>query len=342
VTMIDDMVTLLGKEEVDDENKKAYCETEFDNTEDKKKALEGTVSDAEKVIAEQSDAIGSLTEDTAALKKGITDLDVSVARATEQRKTEHAEFSKELAVNNAAKGLIEMAKNRMQKFYNPKLYKAPPKRELSEEERITLNMGGTLAPTNPPGGIAGTGISASFVQLRAHMHARFADDDSADDDSDSDGEQSDEQTYTQKKAESSGVIAMMDNLKADLEKEITAMEMEEKDAQGDYEGTMKDAAEKRTIDSEAITQKEKAKADMEAELQKVKDAKKADDGELMATNGYLAELHSDCDWLLENFATRKEARTNEVDALKKAKAVLAGADYSLVQTRVVRRLRHGM
>merc|ERR1719409_1315156 len=33
------------------------------------------------------------------------------------------------------------------------------KRELSEDERITLNMGGTLAPTNPPGGISGTGVT---------------------------------------------------------------------------------------------------------------------------------------------------------------------------------------
>merc|ERR1719162_989716 len=48
----------------------------------------------------------------------------------------------------------------MNKFYNPKLYKAPPKRELSEEERITLNMGGSLAPTAAPGGIAGTGVTA--------------------------------------------------------------------------------------------------------------------------------------------------------------------------------------
>merc|ERR1711871_10333 len=85
-------------------------------------------------------------------------------------------MGEDLAANNAAVQLIEMAKNRMNKFYNPKLYKAPPKRELSEEDRITLNMGGTIAPTAPPGGIAGTGITAfeqgadqvSFMQVKAH------------------------------------------------------------------------------------------------------------------------------------------------------------------------------
>merc|ERR1719379_1355805 len=88
--------------------------------------------------------------------------------------------------NSAAKELILFAKNRMQKFYNPKLYKPPPKRELSEEERITLNMGGTLAPTEAPGGIAGTGISAvqmgdsseaedeTISELEAKMNAKEA------------------------------------------------------------------------------------------------------------------------------------------------------------------------
>ena len=40
-----------------------------------------------------------------------------------------------------------------------RLYKAPPQRELSDEDRATLAAGGTLAPTAAPGGIAGTGVT---------------------------------------------------------------------------------------------------------------------------------------------------------------------------------------
>merc|ERR1711861_93250 len=40
ITMIDDMVVLLGEEQKDDEKKKSYCAAEFDKTEDKKKALD--------------------------------------------------------------------------------------------------------------------------------------------------------------------------------------------------------------------------------------------------------------------------------------------------------------
>jgi len=49
----------------------------------------------------------------------------------------------------------------------------------------------------------------------------------------------------------------------------------------------------------------------------------------MATKEYISELHADCDWLLEKYDIRKEARAGEIEALKKAVAVLSGADYSL-------------
>merc|ERR1719498_1722029 len=101
-----------------------------------------------------------------ALEAGIVELDKSVAEATEQRKEENADFTELMASDTAAKDLLGFAKNRLNKFYNPKLYKAPPKRDLSAEDSIVTSMGGTLAPTNPPGGIAGTGIS--FAQVSAH------------------------------------------------------------------------------------------------------------------------------------------------------------------------------
>merc|ERR1719487_2635941 len=123
---------------------KEYCNAEFDAAEDKKKETARTIKDLETKIAEAEDAIGTLTDEIKALEDGIAELDKNVVKATEQRKDENAEYTELMASNTAAKQLVEMAKNRMNKFYNPKMYKPPPKRELTEEERITLNMGGTL------------------------------------------------------------------------------------------------------------------------------------------------------------------------------------------------------
>merc|ERR1719271_1528906 len=153
--MIDDMVALLKQEQAEDE----------------KKALQRSENDLKKAIEDEKETVATLVEEIAALDDGIKALDKAVAEATKNRKEENAAYTEELAANNAALEIIGIAKNRMNKFYNPKLYKAPPKRDLSESERITVNMGGTLAPTAPPGGIAGTGITGfveeepSFVQI---------------------------------------------------------------------------------------------------------------------------------------------------------------------------------
>merc|ERR1719389_1418466 len=109
------------------------------------------------------------------------------------------------------------------------------------------------------------------------------------------------------------------------------METEEKDAQGDYESFMQDSADKRATDSASIAEKEGAKADTEAQLEHANREKHTKMSESMAKAEEIAALHQECDWLVANFEARKAARAGEVDSLKKAKAVLSGADYSLVQ-----------
>merc|ERR1719269_257419 len=111
--------------------------------------------------------IATLADEIKALEEGIKKLDKNVAEATATRKEEHDDFVQELAANTAAKDILGIARNRLNKFYNPKLYKPPPKRELTEAERITVNNGGTLAPTAAPGGIAGTGVTV-FAQAAEH------------------------------------------------------------------------------------------------------------------------------------------------------------------------------
>merc|ERR1719335_272617 len=110
------------------------------------------------------------------------------------------------------------------------------------------------------------------------------------------------------------------------------MEVDEKDAQQEYEQFMADASDKRAQDSKSITDNESAKAETETELQANKDNKKSTTIEAMETAKYISGLHGDCDWLLKYYDARKAARSGEIDALGKAKAVLSGADFSLVQT----------
>jgi hypothetical protein len=125
---------------------------------------------------------------------------------------------------------------------------------------------------------------------------------------------------------------MIDLLVADIDKDNQIAEVDEKDAQKDYETFMSDASEKRALDSKAITDKDGAKAETETELQANKESKGSKTMEAMETAKYIGGLHQECDWLLKNFEERLAARSGEIDALGKAKAVLNGADYSLMQT----------
>merc|ERR1719162_657210 len=283
VKLIDNLVATLKKEQVDDDNKKEYCDSEFDSSDDKKKGLERSISDLDTVIGESKEGIASLTDEIQALKTGIVALDKQVSEATAQRKAEEAEHKELMQSNTAAKELILFAKNRLNKFYNPKLAKAASFVQLSMQKG---------APPPPPATAA---------------------------------------AYKKKAEGSNSVISMMDLLVQDLDKEMTVSETEEKNGQAEYEETIGDASDKRRQDSKSLTDKEAAKADLEGALEKSGADKKSANKDLMGVEKYISSLHGECDWLLKYHEVRKEARTDEIDALGKAKAVLNGADYSLLQ-----------
>jgi len=310
------------EEQKNDDQKKEYCDTELDKREDEKKGLDNAISDSETAIEELEGAIATLTDEIAALEAGIKALDKSVAEATAQRKEEHADYEKMMADDGAAKEVLAWAKNRLNKFYAPKLYVPPPKRELSEEDSLVVNMGGTLAPTFT-GGIAGTGIAASLVQVSMQARGNKV------------APPPPPETfgpYTKKTEEKNGVTAMIDVLIADLDKEMTTGTADEKNSQADYAKMMQDAAAKRAADSKSLEEKMGLKADAEARLQEEKAHHKDLNTELGELLQVIHNLHGECDWLLKYFDARKAARAGEIDALGRAKDVLKGADYSLLQS----------
>jgi len=127
IKMIDNMVDLLKKEQIDDDNKKEYCTAQFDFTDDRKKETERTLGKLSTDISHAVEEVATLAEDMEALGKGVAELDKMVAEATANRKEENSDYTTLMASDTAARELLGFAKNRLNKFYNPKLYKAPPK-----------------------------------------------------------------------------------------------------------------------------------------------------------------------------------------------------------------------
>jgi len=323
IKMVDNLVATLTTEQGDDDAKKEYCDAQFDKSEDTITGLKNKVSDKETEAADGKEGLAKLVEEIAALKAGIVALDKSLVEATAAREADAAAHKELVTGNSAAKELLLFAKNRLNKFYNPKLYKAPPKRDLSESDQIFVNEGGDI-PEAAPGGIANTGIEA-FVQL-SKREAPPPPPATA-------------EAYKAKSGESTGIIGMIDLLVKDLDKENQVSTVEEKNGSEEYEQTVKDSANKRRGDSKALTDKEAAKGDLDSFLETAGGDIKGLKRELRGADKYLSSLHGECDWLLKYFDARKTARADELDSLSRAKAVLNGADYSFVQRSSTARAR---
>merc|ERR1719298_132281 len=195
--MIDNMVKILAQEQGDDDKHKEYCEKEFDKAGDDEAAAKDKMAGEDATITEVTDSIATLESDVATLTESIKELDKSVATATASRKAEHTTSA---ALNEAANALLEKAKQRLNKFYNPTLYKAPPKKELSMEDSLYVK--------------AGCEEFAGLVQIRSHTMLKQAPEIFS-------GIQ---QPKTEK---STAVIALMNMMQSDLQSDMKDAEADE-------------------------------------------------------------------------------------------------------------------
>merc|ERR1719183_1699744 len=132
VGMVDGMVGVLEGEQKADDKQDVWCLSELDKAKEEAKATEVDVGELSAGIDEQRDSIATTASEIEELKKGLEELDKDVAEATEQRKDEHDEYVDEAASNQATVELLGMAKNRLNKFYNPTLYQEPAAEAATE------------------------------------------------------------------------------------------------------------------------------------------------------------------------------------------------------------------
>jgi len=298
VKMIDDMVVLLGKQQDEDDKMKEWCRGEFDKAEDEEAAAKTELGSLEASVEEVTDAIATLGEELTVLQKQIVDLDYTVAEATVQRKEEHAAFIAAVQMQEAAIGLIGKAKGKLEKFYKPALVQKPKPAPKSQDDVESDSL-------------------LSFVQVKVHSWSL----EDAMDASDSDS--TDKTSH--RAAKSGGVMALMDSIIHDTEMAMKDSEFAEKEAQDDYAEVMADAQSNRAADSKSVTDKTAAKADLEAKLVTEKESHAGATKALLGVGKLIADLHAQCDFIVENYDMRKEARATESDSLKNAKAVLSGA-----------------
>merc|ERR1719380_244172 len=119
----------------------------------------------------------------------------------------------------------------------------------------------------------------------------------------------------------------MDMMVREIETDMKDSAYEEKTSQADYAKLMSESEDTRAANSKSIVTKAASKATLEGKLEAEKETLTATNTDLDLIAATLGDLHMQCDFLLQNYDLRKEARTNEVESLKTAKAILSGANF---------------
>jgi len=315
--MIDGMVDVLTSEQKDDDTQLAFCKTEFGKSAQTKKETESKIASLDASISDMSATKSQLESEIATLQNDIKVLDGAVAEATEQRKSDHAEFTSAQAENQAATELVEKAKNRLYQFYRPNLHVAEERRELSNEEEIAMSAGGVDPRDAEEAAAAAQANLPTFVQIRSASN----DEGAPPPPPETFG------AYQSKSGKSNGVMALMDQMIEELKTDYTDSKHSEELAQSDYEHLMASSQKSRAQSAKSITEKESAKAEWSEKIENAKTDHASTTDSLLKLNEFIHGLHAQCDFLVENAGMRKEARTSEIEGLKNAKAVLGGASF---------------
>jgi len=300
IKIINDMISLVDEEQSNDDTHREHCTSEFHRNEKEHMTKTNDIDGLDQKISSLEENIAGMKVEVEEKEKIIGELDEAVATATEQRKSEHSEYNVLVKDTDVALVLLGKAKNRLAKFYNPNLHKEAPQKELSEEEKI-------IAASTP-----------NFLQRALRRNMIRDDREPAPDTWNGD--------YKTKAQGSSGVVALMDTLLHELEETKTVAKTDEANSQTEYEGFMEESKKNKA-------ETEQAKTHLKAELEDTAESLNNDQSSIASAKEEMgdiiqetADLHAECDFLIQNYDFRQEARGTERESLVTALHALNGAE----------------
>lgn len=132
--------------------------------------------------------------------------------------------------------------------------------------------------------------------------------------------------YGGRKAETKGILAIIEMLREDLENEMKTSREEDAEAEASYQKGR--AAAREMLDAQVAkkTSKEKNLAELERAIYDTHEHQTQSAGDLEAEKDFKETLQKDCAWVKSHFKTRSEKREAEIDGLQEAKGYLAGVE----------------
>merc|ERR1719160_1466278 len=136
------MIDTLVKEKEDEIEHKDFCVEEINANEKETQAKEQTKNTLEEKIADLAETIESLVKLQASLKAGVSELQVELKRASEDREKAGSEFQTTVADQRATQKLLAGALNILKGFYE---------KAALVQQRSTTSQMQPAGPPPPPG-----------------------------------------------------------------------------------------------------------------------------------------------------------------------------------------------
>jgi len=137
-------------------------------------------------------------------------------------------------------------------------------------------------------------------------------------------------SYGGRKSETEGLVAILEMIKEDVEKEMKTARADDAKAQELY--LKEDSDMKETLDRQRSLKlaKERELADVQEDMLDTQQHKTSKEGDLSAEGELKDALYGDCNWVKTHFDSRRTKRKAEMDGLQEAKSYLAGVESGQV------------
>jgi len=291
---IDEMLVELKTQQKDEYEHKEWCNDELrKNTVDHKKKTY-KAEDLTKANNVLADTIETLDQEIESLAAAVAESKKVIKRASEDREAANKEFQQTVADQNASVQILKKVLVRLQKVYQPDAL--------------------TTTPTPMPRAMAEAKIAAGTALLQKARQPEGVNPDGGF-----------QKGYQQQSA--GGVLGLIEMTIADAERLKEESIAAEQEQQTEYNKLVMDTSSEITADNLSIADKSEQKATAETEKAEVEASLKGTETAIVDLEKYATELHASCDFVLDNFDLRQEARASEMDALENAKAILSGADF---------------
>jgi len=288
IESIDKLVTKLEAEDTADLTKKESCEKDLADNYGQARGSALKIDDNTAAIDSANAKISQINDNIVAQQDQIKSLNSTLQTASKQRADETTKFNADKLDDENAKQTIKLAIEVLKKWKTGGAFA-----QIHLHQRVDLAF-----------------LEKKHQKLGQAPPATW-----------------DTPEYAGAADESKGVIAIMELISDDIQKEINLATTTEAQAVTDFEKAKTELetaittsqTAKSTYESEKVTEGEKVTSQT--------DARVTEKTNLDATMAQIRSLEPGCDYILVNFKIRSAKRQVEIDGLKKAKSILQRSKF---------------